>query len=93
METTVKSNVENLQLYSDTYPFSLSLRISNFDSEGEYKKFVRNCEMLVRRSLEYKLWRNYIIEVLQINECMITQEKHSEVSIDVHIIMFLHYIF
>ena len=83
-DTEVKSNIENLQLYSDTYPFSLSLRISNFESEGEYKKFVRNCEMLVRRSLEYKLWRNYIIEVLQINECMITQEKNSEVSIDVH---------
>lgn len=83
-ETQVKSNVENLQLYSDTYPFSLSLRISNFENESEYKKFIRNCEMLVRRSVEYKLWRNYIIDVLQINECMITQEKNSEVSIDVH---------
>ena len=84
METEVKSNVENLQLYSDTYPFSLSLRISNFENESDYKKFIRNCEMLVRRSVEYKLWRNYIIEVLQINECMITHEKNSEVSIDVH---------
>jgi len=84
METEIKSNVENLQLYSDTYPFSLSLRVSNFESESEYKKFIRNCEMMIRRCLEYKLWRNYIIEVLQINECMITHEKNSEVSIDVH---------
>lgn len=84
MEPDIKSNVENLQLYSDTYPFSLSLRISNFESEADYKKFIRNCEMLVRRSIEYKLWRNYIIDVLQINECMITGERNSEVSIDVH---------
>ena len=84
METEIKSNVENLQLYSDNYPFSLSLRVNNFESESEYKKFIRNCEMMLRRCLEYKLWRNYIIDVLQINECMITHEKNSEVSIDVH---------
>ena len=80
----VKSNVEDLRLYSDTYPFSLSLRISNFDSEANYKKFIRNCEMLIRRSSEYKLWRNYIIDVLQIDECMITKEKNCDVTIDVH---------
>jgi len=84
METEIKSNVENLQLYSDNYPFSLSLRVNNFENESEYKKFIRNCEMMLRRCLEYKLWRNYIIDVLQINECMITHEKNSEVSIDVH---------
>jgi hypothetical protein len=85
METPeVKSNIEDLQLYSDNYPFRLSLRISNFENETEYKKFIRNCESLVRKSVEYKLWRNYIIDVLQIDECMITHEKNSEVSIDVH---------
>ncbi len=84
METNIKSNVENLQLYSDNYPFSLSLRVNNFENESEYKKFIRNCEMLIRRCMEYKLWRNYIIDVLQINECMITHEKNSEVTIDLH---------
>ena len=43
------------------------------EDESDYKKFIRNCEMLVRRSIEYKLWRHYIVEVLQINQCMITQ--------------------
>jgi hypothetical protein len=85
METTeIKSNVEDLRLYSDNYPFNLSLRISNFDSESDYKKFIRNCEMLIRRCGEYKLWRNYIKDVLQVDECMITHEKNSEVTIDVH---------
>ena len=80
----IKSNVEDLRLYSDNHPFSLSLRIRNFDSEASYKKFGRNCEMLIRRSIEYKLWRNYIIDVLKINKCMITDEVISEVTIEVH---------
>jgi len=81
---TVNSNVESLELYSDNYPFSLSLRIRNFENESSYKKFVKNCEMTIRRSIEYKLWRNYIVDVLQINECMITHEKMDDVTIEVH---------
>lgn len=80
----VKSNVEGLELYSDNYPFRLSLRIKNFENEVEYKKFIKNCEMNIRRSVEYKLWRNYIVDVLHINSCMITGEVMGEVSIDVH---------
>lgn len=80
----IKSNVESLEIYSDRHPFSLSLRISNFENEAEYKKFVKNCEMMIRRSVEYKEWRNYIIDVLQINECMITHERMDEVTIEVH---------
>jgi hypothetical protein len=83
-EIEVKSNVESLELYSDNYPFSLSLRIANFESESDYKKFVKNCERLIRSAMEYKLWKNYIIDVLQINECMITHEKIDEVTIQVH---------
>lgn len=80
----VKSNVEKLELYSDDMPFSLSLRIRNFENEADYKKFIRNCEAMLRKSIEYKLWRKYIVDVLGINECMITNEKMSEVTIDVH---------
>jgi len=83
-DVTINSNVEGLELYSDTYPFRLSLRIRNFENESNYKKFIKNCEMMIRRSIEYKLWRNYIIDVLQINECMITHEKMDEVTIEVH---------
>lgn len=83
-EIEVKSNVESLELYSDNYPFSLSLRISNFESESDYKKFIKGCERLIRSCLEYKLWKNYIIDVLQLNECMITHEKIDDVTIEVH---------
>ena len=40
--------------------------------------------MTIRRSIEYKLWRNYIVDVLQINECMITGECMEDVTIEVH---------
>lgn len=83
-EIEVKSNVEDLQLYSDNYPFSLSLRISNFENESDYKKFVKNVEKMVRCSVEYRQWKAYIIDVLQINECMITHEKIDDVTIEVH---------
>ena len=84
MAEEVKSNVESLELYSDNFPFRLSLRIKRFESESEYKKFLRNCEKIVRGSLEYKLWREYITDVLGVNSCMITDEKMDEVSIEVH---------
>lgn len=80
----IKSNPETLEIYSERHPFSLSLRISNFENEAMYKKFVKNCEMMIRRSVEYKEWRDYIVDVLQINECMITHEKMSEVTVEVH---------
>jgi hypothetical protein len=84
METEVKSNISNLELYSDTHPFRLSLRIRNFENEATYKKFIHNCELLIRRCNEYKLWRSYIIDILQINTCMITNESVDQVTIDVH---------
>lgn len=80
----IESKVEKLELYSEQYPFSLTLRISNFENEASYKKYVKNCEMLIRRSVEYKLWRQYIIDVLRIDHCMITHERMDDVTIEVH---------
>lgn len=83
-ENEVKSNVEGLELYSDNYPFRLSLRVKTFENESEYKKFLKNCEKIIRGCLEYKLWRDYITDILGVNTCMITDEKMDEVSIEVH---------
>ena len=80
----VKCDVENLELYSDTHPFRLSLRIKTFESEAEYNKFIRNVETTIRRSIEYKMWKGYIIDVLGIKTCMITNERIDECSIEVH---------
>lgn len=80
----VESNIENLELYSDNYPFRLPLRIDNFENEADYKRFIKSCEMLIRRSVEYKFWRQYIIDVLQIDTCVITNEKMEDVTVEVH---------
>lgn len=80
----IKSNVEKLELYSDLYPFTLPLRISTFENETEYNKFVKNCEKLVRGSIEYKQWRNYIVDVVGINECALTKERMVECEIQIH---------
>ncbi len=83
-EISIKSNVENLELYSDAYPFRLPLRIKNFENDSDYKKFIKSCEKLIRGSIEYKAWRNYIVDVLGINTCMITNERMDEVTVEVH---------
>lgn len=83
-EVEIHSNVEDLELYSNTHPFRLPLRIRNFENEGEYKKFISNCERMIRNSIEYKLWRDYIKDVLQIQTCAITDERMGEVTIEVH---------
>ncbi len=83
-ENEIKSNVEKLELYSDNYPFNLSLRIQNFEDEANYNKFIKNCEKLIRGCLEYKLWRNYITDVLQIQSCAITEERMDQCGIEIH---------
>lgn len=83
-DNDIDSNIEKLEIYSDRHPFSLPLRISNFENEATYKKFVKNCEMMIRRSIEYKEWRNYITDVLQVNECMITHERMEDVTVEIH---------
>jgi len=82
--TKINSEVDGLELYSDQYPFRLSLRISNFESEADYVKFIRNCEKAIRGSIEYKQWRNYIIDVLGVQSCMITNERMDQCTIEVH---------
>jgi hypothetical protein len=83
-DVEVKSNVEKLELYSSTHPFNLSLRIKTFESETDYIKFIKNVEKLVRGSIEYKLYKGYIIDVLRNSSCFITNESMDECSIEVH---------
>jgi hypothetical protein len=81
---TVEANIEHLELYSEAYPLTLPLRVQTFENEAHFNKFVKNCELLVRRSNEYSSWRNYIIEILGLNTCHITDEHISEVTVEVH---------
>ncbi len=83
-EASIESNVDKLELYSDKHPFRLSLRIKNFENESDCNKFIKSVERMIRNSYEYKLWREYIIDILGVNKCAITNEKMDEVKIEVH---------
>jgi len=83
-EVSIKSNEDEMELYSDAYPFSLPLRISDFANDSEYGKFIKNCEKLIRSSIEYKMWRSYLIDVLKINSCFITHETMDECKLEIH---------
>ena len=84
MTGEINSNIERLELYSDEYPFNLSLRRSDFPDNKSLFRFVKNCERLIRNCPEYKDWRNYIFDVLGINSCSISLEEKNEVSIEIH---------
>jgi len=84
LNNEVQSNIENLELYAENHPFRLPLRVKDFENEAELKKFLKNCEKLVRGSLEYKYWRDYIKDILGVNTCMVTSEKMEECTIEVH---------
>jgi hypothetical protein len=83
-EIIIESNVDKLELFSEQYPFSLPLRIKNFENEADYNKFLKNCEKLIRGSVEYRQWRNYITDVLQVNACFVTNERMDECTLEIH---------
>jgi len=84
INTEILSNKENLELYSEDYPYNLSMRITGFDDEKLYFKFIKNCEKIIRYSVEYQEWRKYLKDVLQYNYCLITLEVDDQVSIEIH---------
>ena len=64
--------------------FNLPLRIKTFPSAKEFEAFIKNVEKMVRFSLEYRLWTNYITEHLGNTHCAITKESMNECSIQIH---------
>lgn len=78
------SNIERHTLGSDETPYTLSLRITDLDNEKELKRFIRQCEGMIRKSPEYRIWTNYIREVLGFFSCDLTKENHAQCNCDIH---------
>jgi len=74
----------NFELSSEKYPYKLALRNSGFEEEKERDRFVKCCVRMVRSSPEYRLWVEYIREVLGIHDCAITGETGTQVTIEMH---------
>jgi hypothetical protein len=71
-------------LRSDYFPFNLSLKIHGFDDEKQETKFVKKVKAMVRSSIEYSDWRDYIKEVNDQNNCILTDESGLAVTIELH---------
>ena len=84
MPEIIQVNEEELKISSTLHPCSLSLRVKNFLDSNEYVKFIKGIERTVRASCEFKQWREYIIEVLQVDSCSISKETREDCSIEIH---------
>lgn len=84
----ININVNNIdnnpELNSNNYIYTLSLKISNFESEKELNKFVKKVKQTIRSSYEYRLWVDYIKNILLCNSCAFTGENTMELTVEIH---------
>lgn len=78
------SDPDIFELSSEGLESTLSLRINSFESEKELARFVKSCEFMIRKSVEYKLWILYIKETLGLVKCEITGEYSNQTGIEIH---------
>ena len=83
-EDLISSDNNTISSDNENFPYSLTLRIDNIDDEKELKKFIKNTELLIRRSPEYKLWSSYVRDVHGCSKCNVTDEVCGEVTIEIH---------
>lgn len=80
----ITSNIENREMKAENSPYSLSLRMTNIEDQKELNRFIKSVESLVRKSIEYKIWTNYIREYLGHVSCELTNETIAQTTIDIH---------
>ena len=80
----IKSEDGKNELSSEQTPYNLPLRRSDIEEESEFKRFVKACERMIRQSPEYRVWTDYIREILGEHSCAITGEVHSQTTVDIH---------
>lgn len=85
-KSKITSNVDNLELLcgENGEGFSLPLRRKGFDQDKDFIRCIKNVERAVRNSCEYRDWTSYLKDVLCYNTCVLSEEKNSEVTIEVH---------
>lgn len=74
-----KDNYYQLNFYCDVMQLSV---------KNNFSKFIKNVELLVRRSEEYKRYIWYLSNVVGLNQCMILNnvntDTHEDVTIEMH---------
>jgi len=82
--SVIISDEDKYELKSDASPYILQLRDVDCVDEKNYKKFVGSCKRMIRMSPEYKLWTDYLREVLGFYSCSITGEVNSQTTVEIH---------
>lgn len=82
MTSVFSSNNEVISNSENEYV--LPLRINDISDPKEMKRFIKSCELLIRRSPEYHIWTDYIRETLGFVRCQITDELHYQTQTDIH---------
>jgi len=81
----VKNLKENDSIFKiDSSSYNLPMKIDVFESVQKYKYFIKNVERMVRGSQEYRNWISYLKNELSVDQCMLTHESISEVSLEIH---------
>ena len=57
----------------------------------EYNRFIKGAETIIRKSLEYKHFKNYIMDDLGVNYCQVMPNIKSELGITVPITIEMHH--
>lgn len=72
------------KLQSDFSEYTLKMSREAIEDEKLLNKFIKKCEALIRTSPEYSDWTDYIRNVMEMTECQITGEAHSQAKSDIH---------
>lgn len=83
-ERRIVGNEDTHELSSEDNPYTLSLRIDEFEDPKDLDRFVKACVRLIRTCPEYRYWTDYIRQTLSLINCDITGESGIKTTVDVH---------
>jgi len=83
-ELTLEDSNDNNVFELPNSDFNLPLRIKTFPDTKSFEVFVKNAERLVRGSIEYRLWVQYITDHLGHTHCALSKESMNECPIEIH---------
>jgi len=83
-ELTLEDSNDNNVFELPNSDFNLPLRIKTFPDTKSFEIFIKNAERLVRGSIEYRLWVQYITDHLGHTHCALSKESMSECPVEIH---------
>lgn len=75
---------DNNKLHSENSEYTLRFKRDDIADDKEMKKFIRKCETMIRTCPEYSDWVDYIRNVMEMTECQLSGELHSQAKSDIH---------